>query len=162
VVGVDLSDFRLTRNGQLVLLNGVTLIGSGDTYGLDLANVTTLDGSYVLTLIASGSGIADAANDVLTADASDAFSIGDVSGPTATIGAVSPNPRSTPVGNVTITFNESVTGVDINDFTLTRNGTAVSLAGLVVNGSGLSYSLNLTSVSAASGTYVLTLIASGS
>src|SRR5262249_48664881 len=96
VTGVDLSDFTLTRNAQIVPLGGVTLIGSGDTYGLDLANVTTLDGTYVLTLVSSGSGIADAANDALTIDASDTFSI-DSSAPIASIGAVAPSPRTTPV-----------------------------------------------------------------
>ena len=89
--------------------------------------------------------------------------------PLADIVNVTPDPRTTPVGQVFIDFTDSltglsspVTGVDINDFTLTRNGTAVSLAGLSVIGSGDAYSLDLTSVAFQDGNYLLTLVASGS
>jgi hypothetical protein len=51
------------------------LAGSGAGYTLDLATVTTVAGSYVLTLKAAGSGIADGAGNLLAADASDEWSI---------------------------------------------------------------------------------------
>jgi len=62
---------------------------------------------------------------------------------------------------VNITFSEQVLNVDISDFTLTADtGTgaqSVSLTGLTVGGSGSSYSLDLSTVTATAGSYVLTL-----
>jgi ELWxxDGT repeat protein len=86
----------------------------------------------------------------------------DLTAPTATIEPVAPDPRNTAVGTVTINFSEPVTGVNIADFVLTRDGSAVSLAGLTVQGSGAVYTIDLSSVTATSGMYVLTLRASGS
>src|SRR5262249_37936399 len=86
----------------------------------------------------------------------------DATPPTAVLAPVSPNPRNTAVGTVGISFCEPVNGLDINDFTLTRNGNPVSLSGLTINGSGASYSIDLSSVTATAGNYVLTLVASGS
>src|SRR5262245_44718120 len=89
--------------------------------------------------------------------------------PVADIVDVQPDPRTTPVGQVIINFRDSVTsqptsvfGVDINDFTLTRNAVDVSLAGLTVSGSGDTYALDLSSVTTQDGGYVLTLVAAGS
>ncbi len=123
--------------------------------------MTVAAGTYVLTLVAANSGITDSNGNALAANASDTW-VNDTTAPTADIVDVTPDPRTTPVGNVTINFSETVTGVDISDFTLTRNGVALSLAGLVVNGSGLSYTLDLSTVTTTFGNYVLTLVASGS
>jgi hypothetical protein len=85
-----------------------------------------------------------------------------IPGPTATISPVS-TPRSTPAGVVTITFSAAVTGVTITPFSLTRDGTNVSLAGLTVNQVDPStYTLDLTSVTATPGNYVFKLTAAGS
>ncbi len=73
VTGVDLSDFQLTRGGNAVSLNGVAFNGSGSSYTLDLSSVTALPGNYALTLKALNSGIRDAALNVFTADAADAW-----------------------------------------------------------------------------------------
>lgn len=79
------------------------------------------------------------------------------------IGPVTPDPRSTSAGNVTISFNEDVTGVDIADFSLTRNAVAVSLTGLTVTQiDKMNYRINLGGLTAEDGTYVLTLTATGS
>ncbi len=93
----------------------------------------------------------------------------DLAAPTASIVPVSPNPRHTPVGTVNINFTdsvthdaESVTGVDISDFTLTRDGNPVSLTGINVTGSGSAFTLDLSSVTSPAGNYVLTLTAAGS
>lgn len=83
--------------------------------------------------------------------------------PTAAFKAVSPDPRSVSAGGVMLVFSEDVTGVDISDFSLTRNGASVPLTAnmlLRVNASG--YFLDLSTNTAGSGTYVLTLRASGS
>ena len=83
--------------------------------------------------------------------------------PTADIVDILPDPRSSPVGLVEIVFSEPVSGVDINDLSLTLNGDAVSLAGLSVNQiADDQYTIDLTSVTPAGGTYTLTLVAAGS
>src|SRR5262245_46812777 len=161
VTGVDIADFTLTRNGTSVSLAGLTVGGSGATYTLNLSTVTGAAGTYVLTLVASNSGITDANGFPLASNASDTW-VNDTTVPTADIVDVTPDPRTTPVGNVTINFSEAVTGVSLSDFTLTRNGATVSLAGVPLSGSGASYTLNLTSVTGTVGSYVLTLVAAGS
>src|SRR5205085_37782 len=75
--------------------------------------------------------------------------------PTADIVDVSPDPRNNAVGAVSITFSESVTGVSVGDFSLTRGGSAVTLTAGMLSGSGSSYSLDLSTVSGTAGTYVL-------
>lgn len=83
--------------------------------------------------------------------------------PTAAFVAVSPDPRSTSAGGVTLNVTEDVTGVDITDFSLTRNGVNVPLtAGMMTRINASKYSLNLSTNTATAGTYVLTLRASGS
>jgi len=161
VTGVNITDFTLTRNGTAVSLTGLAVSGSGQNYSLNLSTVTVAAGTYVLTLVAAGSGITDSHGNALAASVSDTW-VNDTTAPTPDIVDIAPDPRTTPVGNVTINFSEPVMGVDINDFRLTRNGAAVSLAGLVVGGSGASYTLNLSTVTTTFGNYVLTLVASGS
>ncbi len=77
--------------------------------------------------------------------------------PTPDIVDVTPDPRTTNAGVVSIAFDESVTGVDITDFSLTRDGKSVDIKGLVVAGSGANYTLDLTTVTVANGKYELTL-----
>ena len=54
----------------------------------------------------------------------------DTTAPTADILDVTPDPRNSAVGSVSITFSEPVSGVSLTDFTLTRNGPGVSLSGV--------------------------------
>ncbi len=67
------------------------------------------------------------------------------------------DPTQPNAGTVSINFSEQVTGVDISDFTLTKDGSAVTLTGLTVGGSGSAYTLDLSTITATAGTYVLTL-----
>src|SRR4029453_1468162 len=115
----------------------------------------------LLRLVCARPGINDAAGNLLGLGATDNW-LTDTTAPTADIIDITPDPRNSAVGSVSITFSEPVTGVDLTDFTLTRNGSSVSLAGLTLSGSGTSYTLDLTSVTSSEGPYVLTLIASGS
>ncbi|WP_173202222.1 Ig-like domain-containing protein, partial [Geobacter sp. SVR] len=85
----------------------------------------------------------------------------DATPPTVDIVSIA-SPRHTPVGTVTITFDKAVTGVDITDFTLTRDGVAISLAGLTVNGSGANYTIDLSGVTSPQGNYVLSIDPTGS
>ncbi len=52
--------------------------------------------------------------------------------PTATLTGDLASPRNSRVGVVTARFSEAVAGVDLADFTLTRNSVNVPLTGLIV------------------------------
>jgi hypothetical protein len=83
--------------------------------------------------------------------------------PTAAFRPVSPDPRSVSAGGVILIFSEDVTGVDIADFSLTRNGASIPLtASMLTRIDATVYWISLSSNTAGSGTYVLTLRASGS
>ena len=123
VTGFDPTDLTLTRNGAAVPLAGATLATADNvTWTLDgLAVPTAADGTYVLALTAAGSGIQDAGGNALAADAADTFVV-DATPPAADILDVTPDPRNGAVGVVTIQFTEPVTGFDLADLILTRNG----------------------------------------
>ena len=83
--------------------------------------------------------------------------------PTADIVDVTPDPRNTDPGVVTINFDEDVTGVDIGDLTLTRDGSMVDLSGLgVTENSPSQYTVDLSSVASDHGDYELRLNSAGS
>src|SRR5262249_24373715 len=116
--GVTLTPFSLTRNGTSVPLTGLSVTQvTPSRYAIDLTTVTAMAGNYVFTLTAAGSGIKDASNNLLAADASVSFQV-TPSIPTAVISPVA-TPRMDPAGLVTITFSTAVTGVSINAFSLT-------------------------------------------
>ena len=88
--------------------------------------------------------------------------IEDMTPPTASFVAIS-TARISALGVVTLNFSEAVTGVDLADLSLTRNGSTVSLAGRTLTKvAPAQYTIDLTSVTAAGGDYVLTLAATGS
>ncbi len=159
VTGVTLSDFTLTRNSNAINISGVAFAAVSSTeYTLDLGQVTVIDGTYVLRLTASGSGIVDDALNAMTVDALETW-VRESIPPVATIVPVSPDPRNTNVGVVTINFNESVSGVNASDFVLTRGGASVPLIGVTLTEITPSrYALDLTAVTADDGSYVLTLV----
>ena len=161
VSGVDITDFALTRNGGGIDITGLNVTGSGTNYSINLSSVTATEGNYVLTLNATGSGIADQAGNALSGNASDAW-MTDTTVPTADITDVTPDPRNTNAGTVNVTFSEVVSGVDITDFALTRNGGGIDISGLSVSGASANYSIDLSSVTATEGNYVLTLTAAAS
>jgi subtilisin family serine protease len=84
--------------------------------------------------------------------------------PVADVVDVSPDPRTTAVSGVVVQFDRAVSGVDLGDFRLTRDGAAVSLAGAAVTTTdNVRWTIsNLTAATTSTGTYVLTLNASGS
>jgi len=160
VSGVGLEDFTVTRNGLAVPLVGMTLKGSGASYTLNLSAITNVAGAYVLTLVASSSGIVDELGNPLVANAQDDWVI-DTNRPTADIVEIL-SPRNVVVGDVTIQFSESVTGLDLGDFVLQMAGNDVDISGATLSGSGSVYTLNLSSVPPVKGKYLLTLVAAGS
>ena len=90
----------------------------------------------------------------------------DLVGPTAAaLEAVVPDPRTTPVESLDVTFSESVdpASVDTGDFLLTRDGAPVDLGGAaveIVSPDTLRLS-QLSALTAADGVYVLTAAAGG-
>ena len=84
--------------------------------------------------------------------------------PTVAVSAVSPTVRNTPVSALTFTFSEAVAGFDLADLVLTRNGSAVSLAGATLTtADNLTFTLgNLSASTAAGGSYALALNPTGS
>src|SRR5439155_23132213 len=93
----------------------------------NLAGLTGTDGFYALPLTAAGAGIVDAAGNLLATDASDSFRV-DVTPPTVDVMDVTPSLRNIPVDMITIGFSEHVTGFDLADLSLTRDGAPVSLS----------------------------------
>lgn len=73
VKGFDISDLQLTRGGSLVSLNNAALTSTdGITWTLgNLRKLTSQRGDYELLLVATGSGITDAAGNPVTNNAGD-------------------------------------------------------------------------------------------
>jgi hypothetical protein len=145
VTGVDASDFALTATGTAA--GSVSAVsGSGTTYTVTVISVTG-DGTLRLDLKGSGTGVADAAGSAAAGFTSGQAYTFDHTAPAvnsiARAGAASTNAASV---TYTVTFAESVTGVDASDFALTATGTA---AGAIasVSGSGASYTVTANGVS---------------
>ncbi|MDQ5846908.1 MAG: Ig-like domain-containing protein [Acidobacteriota bacterium] len=165
ITGFDLADLSLTRNGGGNLLTGSQTLTSGDNITWTLGNLSTLttpDGNYVLTLSAAA-GITDAAGNAPAGGASDAWTM-DAAAPTVDITDVTPDPRNTSVSSISIVFSEAVSGFDLADLTLTRDGGANLLTGAqtLTTGDNITFTLgNLSGLTGTGGTYLLTLTAPG-
>lgn len=67
------------------------------------------------------------------------------------------------LSQITISFSEAITGLDLSDLMLTRNGIEASLDGAILQGSGTSFSItNLANPTYPTGSYQLQLKSSGS
>ena len=167
VTGLDVGDLSLTRDGSANLLTGAESLTSADgvTWTLGgLADLTAASGTYVLTLSATGSDIVDAAGNALAADAADTWQIA-LTGPVPDIVNVTPDPRNTAVDEIRIVFSESVTGLGLDDLSLTRDGGADLLGGAatLTSADQTTWTLaGLAPLTGADGTYTLTLHADGS
>jgi len=119
------------------------------------------NGSYSPTVVASGSvgSVGDYQLALTLGPAAAALS--------ADIVDVTPDPRTTAVSSIVVSFNRAVSGFDVADLALTRNGSLLSLAGAsltpsldrrtwTLGGSVLEQATN------ASGDYRLELVAAGS
>jgi hypothetical protein len=167
VTGFDLADLSLTRNGSAIPLAGATLstADGGVTWTLgNLSNLTGAPGTYVLTVVASGSGIVDLGGRSLLGNASDTW-VSDASAPGADIVDVTPDPRSAAVGTITIAFTEPVTGFDRADLELTRNNVPIALTAshpLASADGGMTWTLSgLAPVTGFEGQYVLVIRSMG-
>jgi len=124
VTGFDSGDLTLTRDGGSNLLNGSETLNSGDDITFELSGLSAFtgdDGDYVLTLPGTGTGIVDLSAKPLSAGSVESWSK-DTVAPSLEIPAIVPDPRNLPVADATLTFSEPVTGFDIGDLSLTRDG----------------------------------------
>jgi hypothetical protein len=165
VTGVDLADLVLTRDGAIVgrldTLPGVSLTRlTGASYVITgLAPFAGIAGRYVIQLVAASSGIVDLSGNGLLTSTSGSWAL-DLTPPTATFGAIAAV-VSGPISNVPVSFSETVRGLDLGDFLLTRDGTPVPLTGatLVPSTSGAPnfQVANLLSLTGVAGNYILKL-----
>jgi hypothetical protein len=148
----------------------VTLYSNGTAIGSALASgTTTVVTTNATTILADGVRSITArqaeAGEPESAD-SPALSVTvDTLAPTTDVADVAPNPRNNGVSSVTITFSEPITGLDLADLSLTRDGGANLLTGThAPNGiGGNNYTVpNLLATSSVSGSYVLAVTAAGS
>ena len=95
VSGFAPGSLALTLDGKTVPLNGVTLATTDQvTWTVaGLAPLTGASGHYALTLTAAGSGIRDAAGNLISTDSGTSW-VMDTVPPTATVSVVSPNPAT--------------------------------------------------------------------
>ncbi|MCE9630049.1 MAG: cellulose binding domain-containing protein [Planctomycetia bacterium] len=165
VTGMDRADLTLVRDGTPVSLAAATLTTlDNTTFTLgSLGSSTSVSGTYVLALSASGTGISDSFGNPLGGAASATWTL-DATPPTATLAAIPPGTSASPVESVTVTFSEPVTGFGIEDLLLTLGGAPVSLAGSsLATIDNRTYRLEgLLPLTSTDGSYVLTLTAAGS
>jgi hypothetical protein len=147
----------------IVLYSDSTAIGSavasGTTTIVTTNGVTTLpDGSHSITATQTSPQQA-------TSGSSPPLAITiETTPPVPAIVSVTPNPSTSPVSQMTITFSEPVSGLDLSDLQLTLNGGGNLLSGQSVSTSdgGVTWTLaGLSAVTSAPGSYELDLVPGG-
>ncbi|MBV7328230.1 lactonase family protein [Chloroflexi bacterium TSY] len=133
----------------------------GTTYDIAVSGMTK-SGTVTVDLLAEAARDA-AGNLSLASVSSDNIVTFDTVAVLADIVDIVRDPRNQTVDSVVVIFDQAVTGVDINDFTLSRDGSPVALNKLeVLPISTTEYRIDLSSVTGQDGLYVLTLSKSGS
>ncbi len=84
---------------------------------------------------------------------------GDVTAPTVSIAAITPDPRNTPVSSISIVFSEAVQNMGKANLTLSRNSTPQDLSSATLTSAdSITYTLgNLEGITGTSGDYLLNL-----
>jgi CSLREA domain-containing protein len=143
VTGVDAADFAITTFGSVTGASVANVTGSNATYTVTV-NTGTGDGSLRLDVISDGT-IKDVMNLPFTAT----FTTGQVylidrENPFVTsIVRAGANPTGAASVDFTVTFSESVTGVDSTDFAVTAAGITGVPAVTNVIGSGTTYTVTV-------------------
>ena len=147
VSGVDTSDFTLATTGSISGASVLDVNGGGTTYTVNV-NTGTGDGTLrldvtdddsILNVASSplgGAGIGNgnfASGEAYTLDRSAPYVTGSL--------RADPNPTSAVSVNFTVTFSESVSGVDAGDFLLTTTGSISGAAVTGITGSGGTYTV---------------------
>jgi hypothetical protein len=163
----DHRDLSLTLNGgPNRITDAVTVTHvSGTTYRIaPLDALTNDEGNYELTVI--GGGIEDFGGNPATNSLTTAWARSDLRPVVVSVGPVAPDPRNTVVATVDVVFSKPIDpdtfGVD--DLSLSHNGTEIGdLSGISITAvNDTTYRLSgLTDLTAAEGSYQLTVHASG-
>jgi hypothetical protein len=136
----------------------------GTTYQIAVSGMNN-DGTIVATINANVTrDAANNNNEASTSTDNQVTYLADATIPTATITSVN-SPRETAVSTINIQFSEAITGFDISDLSLTRNGDANLLTATqtLTTTNDIAWVLNnLSSLTENDGTYLLTLTASSS
>jgi hypothetical protein len=158
VSGVDLSDFRLSTSG-LTDASLASVSGSGATYTVSV-NSGLGDGTLALAVYDNHS-IADGNGNPLDGGfEGPAYAIGRTAPSVLSIVRKSSGPASV---TFTVTFSESVTGVDVSDFTVLMTGTVTGARVQSVTGSKNLYTVVVSNISGGrrGGTISLRILANG-
>ena len=160
------ADTTPTFTGTAEASSTVTIYSDGVAVG----SGTATGGAYSITISALSSGTR-----AITAKATDAAGnssavsaalnvIIDTAAPTADIVDVSPDPRTTSVTSITISYTEPVFGFDLADLSLTKDGGSnlLTASQTLSTTDNQSFVLSdLSSLTSADGVYTLTLTAAG-
>lgn len=161
VTGVDISDFTLVTAGVVgSSISGVS--GSGSVYTvtvstgtgdgiirLDVADNDSIINSSSTPLGGAGTGNGNFTNGPsYVIDRTPPTVISSVPSATATPGLI----------NFTVTFSESVTGVDVNDFALVTTGNVTGVLITTVSGTGLTRTVTVNTGGVGSGTIRLNVV----
>ncbi len=156
VTGVDVSDFTLTATGTAAGTVASILSSNGRIFDITVNNLTGT-GTLRLDLKSSDTGIVDGSGNALAGfTAGQVYAI-DRDAPTVlSINRLTPSGASTNAASVVfrMTTSESVSGVDVGDFTLTASGTA---AGTVASISAVSPTIYDVTVNGTTGAGTLRL-----
>jgi hypothetical protein len=159
VTGVDATDFTAAAGNTVTDTSISVTAVSASVYTVTVNGVTG-DGSLGVNLNATGTGIADTAGTAVSGGFTGQTYTVDHTAPTvSSIAPAGVSPNGGGSEQFTVTFSESVTGVDVSDFTAAASGasdTGVS----AVTGSGSTYTVTVGGVSG-TGTLGLDLNASG-
>ncbi|MEP1306555.1 MAG: FG-GAP-like repeat-containing protein [Balneola sp.] len=143
VTGVDISDFSVDGSGVTGTISAIS--GSGDTYTVTVSSVSGI-GTLSIDLNSSGTSIEDGASNAIETGYTDgATHTVDTESPEVTSITVSGSPTETDVSiDFEVTFSESVTGVDISDFSFDVSGVTATIS--AISGSGTSYTVTINTV----------------
>ncbi|MFO0901303.1 MAG: dockerin type I domain-containing protein [Pirellulales bacterium] len=164
VDGFETSDLKLYRDSDALLLSNAKLSSTDQTHwaltGIDALQERT--GDYRLELAPVGSKIVDRQGFALLTGAAASWRA-ELDPPLARLQTILP--RQTPVESVAIEFDRAVSGLDLADLGLTRDGATVALTDqqALASADGKFWTLSgLSSLTKAEGEYALTLRSTGS
>ncbi|MDM8550173.1 choice-of-anchor Q domain-containing protein [Desulfobacterales bacterium HSG2] len=168
VTGADAGDFELSPSVTGAAITGVS--GNGHIYTVSV-NTGTGEGTLQLNFADDDSVISSCGDQPLggsgegNGDFSGQSCIIDRTVLTALITPVTPDPRTEPVSAVTIVFSEAVSGFDLSDLSLTRDGgeNLLTVSGYLSTSDDITWTLDgLEELTGTVGDYALTLRADGS
>jgi hypothetical protein len=146
VTGVDSTDFTAVA-GNTVADTGISVTAVSASVYTVTVNSVTGDGSLGLNLNGSGTGIADTTGTAIATGftGGQTYTVDHTPPTVSSITALGSNPNNAIDETFTVTFSESVTGVDATDFTTVTSGTA-STGISVIPVSGTTYTVTINAV----------------